>query len=98
MSTAVYPGLTEKMAMKIGGENRPEWMIIDRWEQFSKDTGIGFKLIKNKSLKMVTLLAQIMDDLADDVHQQYGECELIGKIIELIESRSGKLMRLFKID
>lgn len=96
MSTAVYPGLTEKMAMKIGGENRPEWMIVDRWEQFAKDTGIGFKLIKDKCLKMTDSLPQIMTELAGDVQHQYGECELIDEIIELIKLRSGKVTRLFK--
>ena len=56
MSTAIYPNLAQKMAMNIGGEDRPDWIIERRWEQFSKDTGIKFKLVKKRCLEMANRL------------------------------------------
>lgn len=36
--TAVYPNLSQKFAFKIGGENRPRWMMPRHWERFAVGT------------------------------------------------------------
>lgn len=35
--TAVYPNLSKKFAFKMGGENRPDWIMPRHWERFSND-------------------------------------------------------------
>jgi serine/threonine-protein kinase HipA len=36
--TAVYPNLSQKFAFKIGGENRPRWMMSRHWDRFAIET------------------------------------------------------------
>jgi len=48
--TQVYPDLMEKQAMRIGGENRPFWMMGKHWERFSESIGIKPNLVL-KTLK-----------------------------------------------
>lgn len=35
--TSIYPELSNKIAMKIGGENRPDWIQERHWQQLAKD-------------------------------------------------------------
>lgn len=35
--TLVYPNLSKKFAFKIGGENRPDWIMRRHWERFAND-------------------------------------------------------------
>ncbi len=35
MCTAVYPALTDRMAMSVGGKGDPKWIIARYWEQFA---------------------------------------------------------------
>ena len=44
--TAVYPNLSQKFAFKIGGENRPKWMMPRHWDRFASETGTNPQLVK----------------------------------------------------
>jgi len=41
LCTAVYPKLSEKMAMKIGGKYRFTELMARHWEQFARDAGLS---------------------------------------------------------
>jgi serine/threonine-protein kinase HipA len=43
--TAVYNNLSQKFAFKIGGENRPKWMMTRHWERFADDIDVPFDTI-----------------------------------------------------
>jgi serine/threonine-protein kinase HipA len=45
MSTNVYPELSRKMAFKIGGENRPDWLMNRHWKRFSEEMEIKSSLV-----------------------------------------------------
>jgi serine/threonine-protein kinase HipA len=45
LCTAVYPGLTERLAMRIGGEERPERVIHEHWAALAADLDIKSKLV-----------------------------------------------------
>jgi serine/threonine-protein kinase HipA len=47
LCTAVYPSLNQKFAFKIGGENRPKWMMLRHWERFASETDTKPQLVKN---------------------------------------------------
>jgi serine/threonine-protein kinase HipA len=94
MSTAIYPNLAQKMAMKIGGEGRPDWIIARRWEQFAEDIGIKFKLVRERCVDMANTLSTISVKLASECQQQ-SENESIKKIVALIEQRKSKINTIF---
>jgi serine/threonine-protein kinase HipA len=41
LSTAIYPGISQKLAMKVGGENRPDWVMLRHWEELATDGNVG---------------------------------------------------------
>jgi len=91
MSTAVYPELTDRLAMKIGGEDRPDWVIAHRWEQLAKDIGIGFKLIRQTLLGMSESLPSVAATEAAAFQEHRGPCEIIDQILLVVEKRCAKV-------
>jgi len=98
MSTAIYPNLAQKMAMKMGGEDRADWLIAQRWEQFSEDIGIKLKLVRHRCLTMADELSSCAVNQASQFQQTHGDNEQIKKIVELIEQRKKKLNTLFSLE
>ena len=88
MSTAIYPELTDRPAMKIGGEDRPKWIIGRSWVKFAEEVEIGFKLVKQTLEKMSDRLAQQAPQLAEQFSQEYGETDVPNKIQQVIHQRS----------
>ena len=43
LCTQIYPELSERYAMKIGGENRPQWIQKRHWEKLSESLNIKFR-------------------------------------------------------
>ncbi|MGD0959994.1 MAG: type II toxin-antitoxin system HipA family toxin [Methylomonas sp.] len=54
--TAVYPNLSRKLAFKIGGENRPQWLMTHHWERFAEDIAVKPKFV-----------GTLMDDMIQDI-------------------------------
>lgn len=92
MSTAVYPGLTERMAMQIGGEDRPQWIMTRHWEQFASDIGMGIKIIRQRLHEMAEKIVVESELLRKEFVEQHNECETINHIIKLIGQHSSKLL------
>lgn len=93
MSTAVYPELANKLAMKIGGEDRPDWVIARRWEQFAKDIGIGFKLVRQTVLSLSGTLQAEAAEQAEVFQQEHGHCEITNQILAVIKQRCSNVTR-----
>lgn len=63
LSTAVYPNLTDKMAMKIGSKYRFTEVQARHWERFASDAGLSPAQVKKRILdiaKRLPVLAQNM--------------------------------------
>lgn len=45
LCTQIYSELSERYAMKIGGENRPAWIQRRHWERLSESLNVKFKLV-----------------------------------------------------
>jgi len=94
LSTAVYPGLTERLAMRIGGEERPDWIIERRWQQFARDADVAFKLVRRMLLQMKESVREEADRLAAQFRDQHGPCPVIDQILSVIDARYRKLTRI----
>lgn len=91
MSTAVYPDLAERLAMGIGGEDRPGWIIERRWRRFAVDIGIGFKLVRQTLLHMAEQVDSEATQLAQQFHAEHGDCEVVDAIVGVISKRKAKI-------
>jgi serine/threonine-protein kinase HipA len=52
LCTTVYPNLSHKFALKIGGENRPQWMMARHWERFAEQIGTTGQFVAELQAKM----------------------------------------------
>ena len=94
MSTAVYAELAQRHAMRIGGEDRPDWIIERRWQAFAEEVGIGYKLVRQTLLEMKEQVSEEAAALAADFEKAYGKVGIIGKILSIIEQRKNKIANM----
>ena len=70
LCTNFYPRSTTRMAMKIGGEDRPDWVRTKNWERFAAETGINPSLLRKRfpeiGRRMLEALPHIASGLAID--------------------------------
>lgn len=92
MCTALYDELTDRLAMRIGGEDRPDWIIARKWQAFADEAGIAWKLVRQRLLALQQVVAQAASQLRDEVAGQHGACPPVyDRIRDIIAQRAGKL-------
>jgi len=84
MCTRVYPDLADRLAMRIGGENRPRWIQRRHLDRLGNDVGIKPRLIQRIVDEMSERMAPAADAVAEDFVNAYGDCTIVGKIVDLI--------------
>jgi serine/threonine-protein kinase HipA len=88
LCTAVYDGLTDKMAMRIGGENRPDWTLSRHWDRLSQDIGVKPKMVVSVLTSMAESIIPASDEVGRSFQDTYGENKIIKKIQDVILKRS----------
>jgi serine/threonine-protein kinase HipA len=99
LCTAIYEGLTDKMAMKIGGENRPDWIQLRHWERFSQEVGIRSKMVIAVLGGMAESIIPASEEVAAKFQEEYGENPAVQKVQSVMLKRSKNvLLTLRSID
>jgi len=93
LSTAVYPTLTPKMAMKIGSKYKFSEVQARHWEQFAQDVGLTKAQAKRRILELARSLPLSARKLQSDPHQGFAGNAMVEKIIGLIEQRCALTIR-----
>ena len=85
LCTAVYPTLTDKMAMKVGSKYRLSEVQVRHWEQLAKAAGLSGAQTK----KRVAGIAKRLPSCARGLQTEalYSGQPLVERIISLIEQR-----------
>lgn len=91
MCTAVYPELTPKLAMKIGTEDRPDWVIERRWRRFAEDVGVNFKMVRQNLVDLNETIETQANQLAQQFRVEHGGCPIVDRILEVIQTRKKKI-------
>lgn len=93
LSTAVYPTLTQKMAMKIGSKYKFSEVQARHWEQFADSVG----LTKAQSKRRILEIAKSLPAKARKLQSDPGYCFAGNAVVEqiniLIEQRCALTMR-----
>lgn len=87
--TQVYPDLAEKSAMRIGGENRPEWIRQKHWEKLGESAAIKSSLVLKTLKAAAGDIVPAAQALMNDFSKSYGTCDILKKVIRVIEKRAG---------
>lgn len=94
LSTAVYPRLTDKMAMKIGSKYKFSELEAHHWAQFASDAGLSPALVKKRILE----IARRLPDLARSTQSAFEAHPIISQIVTLIEQRCALTTRRLLAD
>jgi serine/threonine-protein kinase HipA len=95
MCTAVYPELTDRLAMSVGGKDDPKWIIGRYWERFAGDIGVKPRLVKASILDMAYRIVKLASELKAGFATRYGVYKVVQQICDVIEYRSQKLQTAF---
>ncbi len=93
LSTAVYPTLTPKMAMKIGSKYKFSEVQAWHWEQFAEGVGLGKAQAKRRILELAKSLPPTARKLQSDPGHHFAGHAVIERIITLIEQRCALTIR-----
>lgn len=89
--TRVYPDLTDRMAMRIGGENRPDWMQSRHWERFSAEINIKPRLILQTLREMAQRIIPQADVLAKVFTDDFGPSAIVGNILAGLKNLAARI-------
>lgn len=91
LCTQVYPDLTEKYAMKIGGENRPDWLQLRHWERLTDELSLKKRFVLDMIQRMAGMIVIEAENLAEDFRREQDAKAIIEEIVALIRKRAGSM-------
>ncbi len=93
LSTAIYPTLTPKMAMKIGSKYKFSEVQARHWDELAQEAGLAKGLTRKRVLTLAKLLPGAARQLLADPVQGFAGQALVTRIITLIEQRCALTVR-----
>lgn len=94
LATSIYPQLSPRFAFKIGGENRPEWIMARHWERFAKDLGLSMRYVR----EVVSSVTKAVQAALPGIHEQTlaeiageGNAKVLRQIHDNVEEQCRKL-------
>jgi serine/threonine-protein kinase HipA len=91
--TAVYPSMTKRLAMKIGGRNLPDTIHLKHWLMVVSDTAPAQRLLEDELQKTAQLTLDASEKLAAELRDEGIDHPIIGKIQKVIKNRAQRLAR-----
>ena len=93
LSTAVYPSLTLKMAMKIGSKYKFSEVQAQHWEKFAEGVGLTKAQAKRRILELAKSLPTTARELQSALGPTFAGNTVVERIIVLIEQRCALTIR-----
>jgi len=90
LSTAIYPELTERMAMSIGGVEQPADVDMSAWERLAVESGLGGQLpalVKRWSADVIVAVQEVRQAAEEEGWHR----PVIDRIVETCWSRRAQL-------
>lgn len=88
VSKVSFPGLSRRMAMKIGGENRPDYVRTRHWERFAAELGISFGAVKQELTKILSQVDRAKASAKESIGAGFSSQPIVSTIDDVIEKRS----------
>lgn len=91
LSTAVYPDLSEKLAMKIGGQYKPRDIYLRHFHRIVADTKAAQSAINRQIQAMSGKIVDVATTLKTELQDEGLTSDIFEDIIEVIKERSQRL-------
>ena len=92
LSTAIYPDLSEKMAMKIGGKYKPEHVFLRHFHRLIHDTKAAQSAMNRQIKTMIEKMMYAAPSLKASLVEDRVVSDVFDKIIATIEERAKRLI------
>jgi serine/threonine-protein kinase HipA len=93
LCTAVYPRLTDKMAMMLGGQYRFSALMSRHWAQFARDAGLSPAQARKRVMTIASRLPDLARQTAAAFDAQGQGHPILGQIVMLIDQRCALTLR-----
>ncbi|HVR82382.1 MAG TPA: type II toxin-antitoxin system HipA family toxin [Luteimonas sp.] len=87
LSLAHWPQLSQKMAMGIGGEHRPEWVIARHWQGLCETVGLNITQLRKRAIDLASRTIQRLPQVLADV-QHIGSDRFADSFAATLERRA----------
>lgn len=87
VATGYYPRLTTRMAMRIGDEDRPEWVRASHWRRFAADVGVNATLFRRRAASLAGTLIDALPAATKTVGVPTRHA-LVGHLRRMVETRA----------
>jgi serine/threonine-protein kinase HipA len=90
LCTRAYPNLSKRFAFKIGGENRPDWMLERKWAAFAGEVGVKPQFVAKVREDVRKRVKQHLPVVASSLRAELSDPESISMVnkIETIIART----------
>lgn len=93
LSTAVYPNLTPKMAMKIGNKYKFSEVQARHWDQFLEAVGFSRAQARKRIMALAKSMPTTARELLSDPSRGFASHGMVEQIVILIEQRCALTVR-----
>lgn len=93
LSTAIYPQLTPKMAMKLGSKYKFSELEARHWEQFAEEAGLAKAATRKRLQQLATELPAAARKLQAAPQHGFAGNAVVEQIAQLIEQRCALTLR-----
>ncbi len=95
LCTEIYPDLTQKMAMKIGGRYKPDDVLKRHWERLVPDTAVAKKALKKEVLLIAARSLKSAKELRLEMLAEGVDSLIFDRMLEVIKHRVARLQQAF---
>jgi len=89
--TAIYESLTDRLAMKVGGEDRPNWLQLRHWKRFADSIAIKQDLVLRVLSNTVENILPKAEETAKELYASHKSTGILEKILFVIRKRVRKI-------
>ena len=82
--------------MKIGGENRLEWVMARHWEWLAKEVNINLSVFKKQLLNFCEALPDRIQGTHLKFIEKYGHNQLVEAIVSVVQKRNVRTLKHLK--
>jgi serine/threonine-protein kinase HipA len=90
LSTAVYERVSNKFAMKMGGQKDPRYLMENHLNRFAAEAGIELRTVRAQLLELCGKMEGAIRPLAETYREAYRRPLIVENIIRVVEQRLRK--------
>jgi serine/threonine-protein kinase HipA len=93
LSTKVFSGTRKKLAMRLGGENRPEYLRRRHLDRLAEELAVKPALVLRRADLIVALVRSSRQDAREHLPADFQDRPIIDRIDAIIEERAERLLK-----